>query len=257
MPFFAALAPLLGTALGGGTAAKIAGTVGATLLGNAIDRRKDQNSMADRWNYMDKQGLTPQEIAGSAAAGGIGSSGSAQILGNQMQAAQQQQTELDFLQGQKDLDRKLIERGQDMGLLQTQTAAAATLGAARTSIEPALGRMDFQNALDQANALLASTKEIGEIQRQDQTIANDIALLVMRADSDIARFGEITPYTMNAVKGQIAKIGLDAASGAGKALLQYFVGRGTAGALTLGKATKGSPPTPPKSRDLSFGSVIE
>jgi hypothetical protein len=106
-----------------GIAGSAARTIGSGLLTGAVgrfNRRQD-------YNMMRSQGFTHSEIAGSSA---MGSDGGQAVMGNQYTAFEAQRREQEFQHGQRQLDREVNMRAQDMGLASAQTTAQATLGAA-------------------------------------------------------------------------------------------------------------------------------
>jgi len=117
----------------------VLGGVASGLIGSAFDRKKQ----SDSYNYLEGKGLTPQEIAGSGAAG-QGSSGVGQVLGNQFNQLQSQRIEQAFAERERDKDRALQIRAQDTGLRQSQISAGAQIYGANTQAQIAAGQLDLQ-----------------------------------------------------------------------------------------------------------------
>jgi len=131
----------------------VKGGIGS-LLGSAINRHSDREGMRDRWSYMESKGLTPQEIAGSGAAGG-GASSAGNTLGNQ--AAQQDAiaAQQAYDEEQRALDRAVQVRAQDVSARNTETAANASItssslsaGASRNAAATSERIAQMRNALD-------------------------------------------------------------------------------------------------------------
>jgi len=171
-------------ALKGGVSGFLSGGPGGALLGaglSVLGAKKgadinvdaQQKSMQNNWRFMERKGLTPQEIAGSGAAGGVSSS-AGNTLGNQAGAFAQQALQHRQEVRERDKDRAVALRGQNLGLQQTQLAANASVqssgiaaGASRYSsdnsravaeMNNALSRDRFQN-IDLPDALRRSVTE--------------------------------------------------------------------------------------------------
>jgi hypothetical protein len=117
--FLGALLPVLG-----GIGKAVVGTAVASTVGGYFDRR---NAKKD-YEQQRELGFTHSEIAG---AGGAGAGSSAQeVMGNQMTQFEAQRRQQEYEEEQRNLDRAVAMRAQDMGLASAQTSAGATLGAA-------------------------------------------------------------------------------------------------------------------------------
>lgn len=136
------LGAILGKAAGKSFLGPLLKGAGSAVLGGAIDRKFNQAALSDRYGYLEGKGLTPQEIAGSGF-GASGGTNASQVLGNQSAQLEAQKRQLDVQQAERDKDRALQVRAQDMGLLQTQTSAGATLGAARLNANTAANNLAF------------------------------------------------------------------------------------------------------------------
>ena len=138
MAFFAAALPILGKAAASaaasfagskllGSAGKFAGNLAASQAENYFTGRMDYNfrkrAADDNINRLRAMGLTPQEIAGTGAAGGASTSGP--TLGNGPA------TQIMNAQNEREKDRQLERDKMRTGLLQTQMQTQATLGSAQ------------------------------------------------------------------------------------------------------------------------------
>jgi len=140
MAFLAAALPFLGKAAASaaasfatnkilGKGAKFAGNLAASQAENYLTGRMDYNfrrrAADDNINRLRAMGLTPQEIAGTGAAGGASTSGP--TLGNGPA------TQLMNAQNEREKDRQLEREKMRTGLIQTEMQTRATLGAAQTA----------------------------------------------------------------------------------------------------------------------------
>jgi len=121
-PIIAGVGSLFSKAAIGAGAKAVLGSV----AGGAINRHFNRAGQRDSFEYMESKGLTPQEIAGSGAAG-QGSSGVGNVLGNQAAELERIRRQQQYDEKQRNMDRQIALRGQDMGLKQTQTAANASI----------------------------------------------------------------------------------------------------------------------------------
>lgn len=104
---------------------------GASLIGGALGRKSDakreRNRQRDEYNFLADKGLTPQEIVGGGA-GGISPQGTGEsTLGNQLNAVAAMTRQQDFQQAEREKDRALQMRAQDMGLASARVSAAPGL----------------------------------------------------------------------------------------------------------------------------------
>ena len=149
MGFMAAFMPALGKAAAGGAVSFL-----GSVLGGRQDRKRDQQALGDRYDFLESKGLTPQEIAGSGAASGGPSGAAAQVLGNSATKMAQLAEQQRYDQEQRELDRQVAIRGQDASIQNTQTAANASIassslsaGATRYSSDNAVSIAEMNNAL--------------------------------------------------------------------------------------------------------------
>jgi len=156
MGFFAAALPFLGKAAASaaasfatnkilGKGAKFAGNLAASQAENYLTGRMDYNfrrrAADDNINRLRAMGLTPQEIAGTGAAGGASTSGP--TLGNGPA------TQLMNAQNEREKDRQLEREKMRTGLLQTQMQTQATLGSAQIGANANIYATDTRAKTDQ------------------------------------------------------------------------------------------------------------
>jgi len=149
MGFFAPLVAGLGSLFKGKAIAAGAKTVLGAVAGGKINSYFDSKKQRDSYDFMASKGLTPQEIAGSGAAG-QGSTGVGNVLGNQAAELTRISRQQAYDEKQRNLDRQIALRGQDTQLATAKTSAGATLGAASLAAGTArdrlsLDRDSFQN----------------------------------------------------------------------------------------------------------------
>ena len=132
--FLGALGGLIaGKLFGGGAIAKGIGTFAGNLLGRRIGASEDRRNARLDYRQQRELGFTHSEIAGS---GGAGAGETSQtIMGNQQTQFEAQRRAQEFEMMERDKDRAVSMRAQDMGLQSAQVSAGATLGAARTAYE--------------------------------------------------------------------------------------------------------------------------
>jgi len=143
-PLLAGLGGLFNASAVTSGAKAVLGGVASGFLGNAFDAAKQRES----YNFLDSRGLTPQEIAGSGAAG-QGQSGVAQVLGNQFNALQSQRVQHAYEAAERDKDRAVAMRAQD-------TAAQATVTSAGISAAPQMEMLPFNQELNRLQQQLTS-----------------------------------------------------------------------------------------------------
>jgi len=143
-PIIAGLGGLFKASSIGAGAKAVLGGVASGVLGNHFDAAKQRES----YNFLDSRGLTPQEIAGSGAAG-QGQSGVGQVLGNQFNALQSQRVQHAYEAAERDKDRAVAMRAQD-------TAAQATVTSAGISAAPAMEMLPFNQDLNRLQQALTS-----------------------------------------------------------------------------------------------------
>lgn len=114
--------PALSAIPGVGPIASLALSAGSAYLGNRMDAARDRGALRDKYSFMEGKGLTPQEIAGSGFSANP-SSGATSVLGNQAAQQAMAQRQMDFQQSERDKDRAIQMRAQDMGLRQSQISA--------------------------------------------------------------------------------------------------------------------------------------
>jgi len=122
----------------------VLGAVASGVIGSVFDRKKQRDSV----EYLEGKGLTPQEIAGSGAAGQA-TTGVGQVLGNQLNQLQSQKIEQDFAERERDKDRAVAIRAQD-------TSAQASVASAGISAAPAMGMLPYNQNYSEVQARLAA-----------------------------------------------------------------------------------------------------
>ena len=138
-PLFGAIA---GKLFGGGIIAKGIGTAVGTILGSRLGAREDRRNAALDYQQQRRLGFTHSEIAGSGGAG-AGETGQA-VMGNQMTQFEAQRRAQEFEMQERDKDRLVSMRAQDMGLQQSQVNAGAMLGAARLNYDASFHQANTQ-----------------------------------------------------------------------------------------------------------------
>jgi len=130
----------------------IASILGAG-VGAEIDRNRDSNALRDKYNYLERKGLTPQEIAGSSF-GANPSTTSANTLGNQAAEMAKLKAQQRYDEKQRTADRAIAVRAQDVSTANTQVAANANVqssalaaGASRYSSDSSRAVAEMNNAL--------------------------------------------------------------------------------------------------------------
>ena len=215
MGFFKKIGNFLGDAVG--AVAPLAGLsgnpllgLGATVLGSALDRKKDQYTRQDAWKHAQGMGLTPQEFMGSPMAGGQGTSAAAQTLGNSYGQRMLQAEQQKFESQERALDRQ-----KDIAVAETN--ASAQLGAANINITPLMDQVPTLNRQREAE-IEATLARIGiDVASFDKQTANDLVYLTYRAQMEYDRFEEVSPNTQQMI---IANMGVRA----GEALLSKMFG---------------------------------
>ena len=112
----------------------LGGSMFEKVLGAGAEYQFSKRAAQDNIRRMQKLGLTPQEMVGGSAGGGMSASGP--VLGNApaMQAAVEQR--------EREKDRQLERERIGAGIYQTQTQAQATLGAAETAARASIYSTD-------------------------------------------------------------------------------------------------------------------
>lgn len=125
-------------------------------------------------NYQDQRalGFTHSEIAGSGAYG-AGGAAEGNIMGNQATALEAQRKQQEYDTKQRELDREVAIRAQDMGLAQSQMQSQATLGAAKMAMDA-----QFNNAMTQFD--IAAMNNDRQWQQMANNWANNNPQLNMR-----------------------------------------------------------------------------
>lgn len=126
--------------------------VGKNLVGGELDRRNARLSRSDEWNFYRSQGVTIPEIMGAGGVG-TGPQTASTVLGNQEAQLTAQARAQMYDQGQRDKDRAIALRQQDVGLQQSQIAANASV--ASSSIAAGASRYGADTAAATAAARLA------------------------------------------------------------------------------------------------------
>lgn len=127
--------------VGGAVKGAIQGGVSA-VIGSQIDRRVTGQMQRDQLKMYKDEGATIQEILGAGGASG-GSSGASTVIGNNMSQVRAQEQQQEFERIEREKDRLVQLRAQDMGLQQAQTSANATLGAATLAYKANIGRLNL------------------------------------------------------------------------------------------------------------------
>lgn len=137
-----------GSSSSGGGVGNFLGNLGGSYLESRImgnlDYQFKQQAAEDNIRRMQALGLTPQEIAGSPAAGGMTASGP--TLGNAPA------TQLATQQQEREKDRQLERQKMATSLAQTEMQTRATLGAAQTAANASTYATDIRANTD-ANRL--------------------------------------------------------------------------------------------------------
>jgi len=122
-------------------------------IGARIDRDRDSGALRDKYNYLERKGLTPQEIAGSSF-GANPSTTSANTLGNQAAEMAKLKAQQRYDEKQRTADRAIAVRAQDVSTANTQVAADANIrssamaaGASRYSSDNSRTIAEMNNAL--------------------------------------------------------------------------------------------------------------
>lgn len=202
MAILGAIGSFLGAKTGLGAVVR---SVGGALLGNALDRRRDSQALRDKYSYLEGKGLTPQEIAGSGF-GASPSGGAANVLGNQSAQLESQRRQLEFQQSERDKDRAVQLRGQDMGLAQSRVSAGAILGSAQLSASTAADRLSldrerFDN-VEMPAALRQSVTEAPEWKRMQILASMGVDNILGTA---VAQMYGVNPMDPSAVKAMSAR----------------------------------------------------
>jgi len=146
-----------------GFLASMAKPVLGALAGGAINSIFGRKDMRDKWSFMEGKGLTPQEIAGSSASAGA-SSGVGNVLGNQQAELTRLQRQQAYDEKQRNLDRAVAVRSQDMSLASAEASAAPMHG--RNAIDR--NRLNLIDAPRAAQDLITSSPEFRLRQLQMQ-----------------------------------------------------------------------------------------
>jgi hypothetical protein len=142
----------------------ILGTVASGLIGSAfakknakagakIDRGAAKGMLEDRFEVGAEQGLTPQEAMGISSNTSTGAATS--TLGNQAAQIHKQIMDQRFAQSERDKDRAVQLRAQDMSLESAKTSAGASMYGANV------------NAATQANALALQRERFNQVEMPD------------------------------------------------------------------------------------------
>jgi len=122
-------------------------------IGSMIDRDRDSGALRDKYNYLERKGLTPQEIAGSSF-GASPSTTSANTLGNQAAEMAKLKAQQRYDEKQRTADRAIAVRAQDVSTANTEVAANANIqssalaaGASRYSSDNSRAVAEMNNAL--------------------------------------------------------------------------------------------------------------
>lgn len=246
--------PALSAVPGVGPIASLALSAGSAYLGNKMDAARDRGALRDKYDFMESKGLTPQEIAG-ASFGANPSSSAANVLGNQAAQQAQLQRQLDFQQAERDKDRALQVRAQDMGLRQTQVSAGAQMyGAdvnARTAANALALQRDRYDTIDLPNALLSqqtSTPEFVKALKQMSMGLENVqveALLTRNGISlsDPNSIRDMSPEAFSSLQRQILSLSSQSrreTAGAADALSEALSGFGMGAASVVGNQGAGS-----------------
>ncbi|WP_299747825.1 hypothetical protein [uncultured Tateyamaria sp.] len=230
---------------------EIYGGKGSDLLGRDRDLEYSGKHLQQVFDVGAQQGLTPQEIAGSPAAGGTGRSGGNAVLGQSNAAASATQATLRnaaadrattervaSMRAQTDLAVAAIQsgvnvlgqetqaetqrRGQDVGYEATKYASDSSVKAAVISGKasnisaaiasaPAAARVDYQNTLDTAMAHLKAAEQTLVYNRLAKAEQESLGLVL-----HLYKTGEINGQRARSAAMGIA---LDAGLSTGKAVL--------------------------------------
>jgi len=163
IPFLAPIAAGLGSMFTGASVAAGGKALLGAVAGGAVNRFFDNRKQSDSYNFLASKGLTPQEIAGSGAAG-QGSTNVGSVLGNQAAELERISRQQAYDEKQRNLDRAIAVRSQDMGLASAQVSASPGLG--RNALD--LERLRSIDAPRARQDLLTSSPEfrLRELQMQ-------------------------------------------------------------------------------------------
>jgi len=141
-------------------------------IGSMMDRDRDSNALRDKYNYLKRQGLTPQEIAGSSF-GANPSTTSANTLGNQAAEMAKLKAQQRYDEGQRELDRAVAVRGQDVANANAQISANASVASAGISAGPATAMLPFNQELSRLQQRLTAMQTmVGVDQNSRQHLAS-------------------------------------------------------------------------------------
>ena len=159
--------------------ANFLGNLGQSLpekvLGGFLGEYFNERAANRNIQRMQRLGLTPQEMVGGSAGGGM--SASPPVLGNvpAMQAAVEQR--------EREKDRELERERIGAGIYQTETQAKATLGAAETAARASMYGADVQQST--ALAQLEQRKIVDSFQVQQIAAQTDRVLQDTRFEADL------------------------------------------------------------------------
>jgi len=142
MGFFAPLAAGLGSLFTKSAVATGAKSLLGSVAGGLVNRAFDNRKQSDSYDFLAGKGLTPQEIAGSGAAG-QGSTGVGNVLGNQAAELTRIQRQQAYDEKQRNLDRAVALRSQDTSLQAARTSAGAQMYGADVNARTAAGRLSL------------------------------------------------------------------------------------------------------------------
>jgi len=141
-------------------------------IGARIDRDRDSNALRDKYNYLERKGLTPQEIAGSSF-GASPSTTSANTLGNQAAEMVKLKAQQRYDEKQRVLDRAVAVRGQDVANENAQISANASVASAGISAGPANAMLPYNQDLSRLQQQLTSMQTmVGVDQNSRQHLAS-------------------------------------------------------------------------------------
>jgi len=150
MPILAALAPFIKPVLG-------------AVAGGFVNSYFEKKSQRDKYGFLESKGLTPQEIAGSSGSS-ASSSGVGNVLGNQQAELTRIREQQAYDEKQRNLDRAVAVRSQDMNLASAEASAAPMHG--RNAIDR--NRLDLIDVPQASQDLITSSPEFRLRQLQMQ-----------------------------------------------------------------------------------------
>ena len=160
----------------------LSGSLPEMVIGGFLGEHFNNRAANRNIRRMQRLGLTPQEMVGGSAGGGM--SASPPVLGNvpAMQAAVEQR--------EREKDRQLERERIHAGIYQTQTQAKATLGAAETAARASMYGADVQQSTALAQLeqrKIVDSAQVLQIEAQTAQVLQDTEFQAILHDERWAR----------------------------------------------------------------------